>query len=87
MQWNFSPNFLKYVSNARGSVRGFNDGDKHGRCACPDVAGIQLELEELARLLELLWVALTAKTPYTHAKRPVERGSWTAAAIYELRPH
>ena len=47
------------MSNARGSVGGFNDSGKKGRCACPgagDVVGIQLELEEQARLLELLLV-------------------------------
>ena len=37
-----------------GTVQGFNDGAKNGKCACPDVVSIQFELEERARLLELL---------------------------------
>ena len=59
----FSLKFFICVSNAPGSL---NEGVKSGRCACPDVAGIQFELEEQARLLELLLgVAHTAKTAYS----------------------
>ena len=48
-----------------GQCRGFNDDGKNERCACPDIAGIQLELEEQARRLEvLLVVAHTAKMAY-----------------------
>ena len=60
---------LVCVSNARGSVGGFNDGGKNGRCTCRDVAGIQLELEEQARLLELR-VAHTAKAAYSTRLTP-----------------
>ena len=53
-----------FICISQGSVGGFNDGGKNGRCSCPDVEGIQLALEEQARLLELLLgVAHTAKTP------------------------
>ena len=78
------------LQGVRGSVGGFNDGRKKGRYACPDVAGMQLELEEQARLLELLLgVAHTLpKRPIAHAKRPAR--SWVRGlplAISELRPH
>ena len=66
-------NFLGkfHASPTHGAASGrFNDGVKNGRCTCPDVAGIQLELEEQARLLELL------------LDRPVELGSRTAAGCF-----
>ena len=73
---------------ARGSVGGFNEGSKKGRYPCPDVAGIQHELEEQAKLLELLLgVAHTLpKRPIANAKRPA-RGADRRLAISELRPH
>ena len=82
VQWeiNILRNFFMCVSNTRGSVGDFNDGSKNGRCTCPDVAGIQLELEEQARLLELLLTL--PKRPIAHAKRPVELGSRTTAGYF-----
>ena len=62
-QWNF----FKRVSPTNGAASGFNDGSKNGRCACPDIVGTtQLQLEEQARLLELLLgVTQTAETAYS----------------------
>ena len=55
VQWeNFLEIFL-YASPTHGAASGFNDGGKNEKWACPDVAGIQLELEEQAKLLELLF--------------------------------
>ena len=42
------------LSPTHRAVSSYNDCGKNGRCTCPNVAGIQLELEEQARLLELL---------------------------------
>ena len=59
-------------------VEGFNGSGKNGRCACPDIVGIQLELEEQARLHELqLGVAPTVKI-IAYTKSPAELGLRTA---------
>ena len=65
-----------------GSVGVSNDGSMNGRCACPDVPGMQLEQKEQARLLELL---LGVQLPIAHAKCSIECGP--PLAISELRPH
>ena len=58
---------------ARGAGSGFKHRGKNRKYACPDVAGIQIELEEQTRLLALLLgFAPTAETAYSI---PAPRGA------------
>ena len=77
---NFLGNIF-YASPTHGAASGFIDGIKNKRCACADVTGIQLELEEQARTRVTVRGHSLPKRPIiAHAKRPVELGSHNVAA-------
>ena len=50
---NFPGNIIYNDASLIHGCQNFNDDGKNGRCACPNIARIQLKLEEQARLPEL----------------------------------